>query len=138
MGLPPLAALNEFGNNPAGVDFPSYSSPFPSPEEAAQVLQQSMGGLTEPNTTVPGQGSAGSVSTGSTPPGTPGALSGIGSGIKSVVGSVIGSLFAIDTQAVTILIGLILIAGGIFLFKPVQQVVVKTAKEAAKASAVAA
>ncbi len=48
------------------------------------------------------------------------------------------SLFGIDSQAVTVLIGLILIAGGIFLFKPVQQVVVSAAKEAVKAGAVAA
>ena len=52
--------------------------------------------------------------------------------------SFLGSLFGIDSQAVTVLVGLILIAGGIFLFKPVQQVVVSTVKEAAKAGTVAA
>jgi len=40
-----------------------------------------------------------------------------------------------STQIVTGLLGLILIAGGIFLFKPVQQVAIGAAKTAAKAAA---
>lgn len=135
MGLSPLPPLED--NNPIG-----YPSLFPTPAESTQAMEQWASQQAQPAVpaaTVPGQGGAGSVSTGTT---LPGQETGILDSAKSILGkaagSVFGSLFAVDTQAVTILIGLILIAGGIFLFKPVQNVVVKTAKEAAKASAVTA
>jgi hypothetical protein len=66
------------------------------------------------------------------------ALSGITGGITGAAGKFFGTLFGIDAQAITILVGLILIAGGIFLFKPVQNVAVKVAKNASKAAEVAA
>jgi hypothetical protein len=76
-------------------------------------------------------------------------LSGLGQGISSTAssllnkygGSVAGavaSLFGLNTQAITVLLGLIFIAGGIFLFKPVQNVVIGGAKAAGKAASKAA
>jgi len=56
---------------------------------------------------------------------------------KSVLGAGSG-LFNIGPQAITIVVGLILIAGGIFLFKPVQNVVVSAVKNAKKAAETAA
>ena len=47
-------------------------------------------------------------------------------------------MFNIGPQAITIVVGLILIAGGIFLFKPVQNVVVSAVKNAKKAAETAA
>jgi hypothetical protein len=61
-----------------------------------------------------------------------------GSKVAGAGVSALASLFGLNAQAITVLIGLILIAGGIFLFKPVQQVIVGGAKKAGKAAAEAA
>jgi hypothetical protein len=94
-------------------------------------------------------GSSPSSSSVSSSPASSPSLAGLGQGISSTAnsllnkygGSVAGavaSLFGLNTQAITVLLGLIFIAGGIFLFKPVQQVIVGGAKAAGKAASKAA
>jgi hypothetical protein len=74
---------------------------------------------------------------------TPSLLDSINSAGQAMNSAVLGttlSLFGINAQSVTVILGLILIAGGIFLFKPVQQIVVGGARatgRAARAAAVA-
>jgi hypothetical protein len=63
---------------------------------------------------------------------------GLGAAGKYAASSAIGALstiFGVDAQSVTIIAGLILIGGGIFLFKPVQQIVVSGGRKAARAAA---
>ena len=91
---------------------------------------------------------SGSTTSSGSPVSSP-SLAGLGQGISSTASSLISkyggsaasavaSLFGLDTQAITILLGLIFIAGGIFLFKPVQNVIVGGAKAAGKAATKAA
>jgi hypothetical protein len=72
----------------------------------------------------------------STSPSQESALTGILNGAKSALGSAavsgIGTIFGIDSQSITVILGLILIVGGIFLFRPIQQLIVGTGKATAK------
>jgi hypothetical protein len=64
-----------------------------------------------------------------------GALATIGRGAASTGNSFLNSLFGSNYQYLTGIIGLILIAAGIFLFRPVRDTIVKVSGTAAKAAA---
>lgn len=76
-----------------------------------------------------------------------GALGKAGKAVGGVLGkaydaatknSFLGMLFGSDYQYLTGIIGLILIAAGIFLFRPVRETVISAGKTAAKGAALAA
>jgi hypothetical protein len=67
-----------------------------------------------------------------------GLLDKLGNQATNLGASAIASLFGLNAQSITVLLGLIFIAGGIFLFRPVQQVVVGGVKKAGRAAADAA
>ncbi len=98
---------------------------------------------------VPSSFPSSSTSSSSSSPTPSPSLAGLGQGISSTASSLlskyggsavsaVASLFGLNTQAITVLLGLIFIAGGIFLFKPVQNVIVGGAKAAGKAATKAA
>jgi hypothetical protein len=75
--------------------------------------------------------------------------SGIASGLGKILGAAgnatknaaisgIGTIFGINSQSITVILGLILVVGGIFLFRPVQELAVSTTKKAAKVAGEAA
>jgi hypothetical protein len=127
MGLTPLAPLGglEEGISDSLENVGSEIGPATS-----SILSGSSYPTTAPTTSATSSSSAAQSALGT--------LGSLGKSLGNATLSAGLSLFGINAQAVTIVVGLILIAGGIFLFKPVQQIVVKGARAAGKAAETAA
>ena len=129
-------ALNSYINSGASVTslVNAWAPPGPlNPNNANYINSVSSATGMDPNTPI-------MQAAGATPSSSQdGPLHGAATAIRNAAGKIVGwftpsGTNILGSQFITIALGLILIAGGIFLFKPAQQVIVGAAKKAAKAA----